>query len=314
MLDTWSLRVLVEVGERGSFSAAADAMSLTQPAVSRQIAGLERRLGVRLFQRVPRGVRATAAGEVALDSAREVLARLRAMESRLTAFAHLETGRLRLSAFSSANTFFVPEAVRRFGDAHPGVTLSLLQADPAGPVAAVRDGRVDVALATAWDLPGARGDAGDEPAPDDPRPAEDVESIPLLDEELQVAVAADHRLARHDRVRLRDLREETWIEGAHPDCLGPVADLADALGGPPRIGFTCDDWNGKQALVAAGAGVMLVPTLAGPAMRRDVMLRAVTPALPSRRLYVVAAPPPFRAPAVAAMLTILVALAARHRS
>jgi DNA-binding transcriptional LysR family regulator len=297
MLDTWTLRVLVEVADRGSFSATAEALSMTQPAVSRQIAGLERRLGVRLFRRVPRGVRTTSAGQVAIELARDALARLHAMETHLAAFVSLEAGHLRLSAFPSANTYLVPEAIRRFRAAHPGVTLSLDQIDQGDPLPAVRDGRIDLTLITAWQ-------PTDQP--------DDIELIPLLDEELLLALPAHHPLAQHTRVRLRDLRDETWIEGAHPDCLGPIPDLAKKLGNQPNIGFVCDDWNGKQALVAAGAGVTLVPTLACAAIRSDVALRATDPPLPTRRLFAAAAAPPFRPPAVSAMLTLLATIAAQH--
>lgn len=230
--------MLVEVADRGSFSATAEALTMTQPAVSRQIAGLEKRLGIHLFQRLPRGVRPTPAGEVAIELARDTLARLRAMEDHLAAFATLDAGQLRLSAFPSANTSLVPEAIRRFSDAHPGVTLSLNQTDQGDPLMPVRDGRVDLALVTSW-----------QPVNDQAA----VELIPLLDEELLLALPSHHPLARHTSIHLRDLRNETWIEGAHPDCLGPIPRLADMLGNPPRIGFTCDDWNGKQALVATGA-------------------------------------------------------------
>src|SRR4051794_19635505 len=173
MLDAWTLRVLSEVAEHGSFSAAAEALSMTQPAVSRQIAALERRLGVRLFQRLPRGVRATSAGQIAIELARDALTRLQLIETRMAALVTLEAGHLRLSAFPSANTFLVPEAIRRFSDAHPGVTLSLGQIDQDDPVRAVRDGHVDLALVTEW-----------QPATDPDR----VELIPLLDERLLLAL------------------------------------------------------------------------------------------------------------------------------
>jgi DNA-binding transcriptional LysR family regulator len=314
MLDTWSLQVLVAVGEHGSFSSAASALSLTQPAVSRQITGLERRLGVRLFSRVPRGVRPTPAGAVAVELARDTLTRLRALEARLVSFAGLESGELRLAAFPSANTFFVPAAIRRFGELHPGVTLSLRQTDQAALLTAVRDGRIDLALVTEWHLYRNPQEAKEAPVHAElPRATvEGIDLVPLLDEELQVALPAGHRLARQRRVRLAELGAETWIEGGHPDCLGPITPLAEALGAAPRIGFWCDDWNGKQALVAAGAGVMLVPTLARLALRRDVVLRPTTPSLPTRRLYAATTPPAFRGPAVTAMLEILADLALRR--
>jgi DNA-binding transcriptional LysR family regulator len=311
MVETWPLRVLVEVDRRGSFSAAAEALAMSQPAVSRQIAALERRFGVPLFRRMPRGVRSTAAGAEAARLARDVLDRLLTMESRLATYAELTAGELRLCAFPSANTFLVPEAIRRFSAAHPGVTLSLVQRDPARPLSAVRDGQIDLALVTEWDLYADRHAAkyAVDRSDLDRVPLDGLDLVPLLDEELQLALPAGHRLARQARVRLRELPDEVWIEGAHPDCLGPIPPLADALGGPPRIAFTCDDWHGKQALVAAGAGVMLVPTLARPAIRRDLVLRPTSPALPARRVYAVAATARSGAPAVAAMLTLLAGLA-----
>ncbi|GAA3794446.1 LysR family transcriptional regulator [Sphaerisporangium flaviroseum] len=298
---------MIEVAERGSFSAAAEGLSMTQPAVSRQISGLERRLGVSLFRRTPRGVKATAPGEIVVEQARDILARLRALEMRLGAFTNAEAGNLRLSAFSSANTGFMPEVIRRFGIAHPGVTLNLMRDDPAGPWASLKEGHIDLALITAWslyaDVNAAKYDPAAKPLDLDALTAVDL--VPLLDEEFQIALPADHALARQRRVRLPDLRSETWIEGGYPDCLGPIPQLATAMGGAPQIGFFCEDWNGKQALVAGGAGIMLVPTLAQHSLRPDVVLRPTIPSLPARRLYAVSLAPPFRLPAVSALLDIL---------
>ncbi len=307
MLDLWTLRILVEVADRGSFSAAAQALVLTQPAVSRQIGGLEKRLGVALFRRVPRGVTPTTAGGTAVDLARGVLARLDAMEATMRTLAGLDGGQLRIAAFASANTHFVPDAIRRFGAAHPAVTVTLLQVDSLDTLEAVRAGRVDLALVTAWQLaPDPASARADRPTPaPDAAALDGIDLVPLLDEDLQVAMHAGHPLAGQPTVRLRDLRDEAWIEGAHPDCLGPLTQLTDALGGPPRIGFTCDDWNGKQALVAGGAGVTLVPTLAREALRPDLVLRPTAPRLPPRRLHVAVPRPPFRTPPAEAMLDLL---------
>ncbi|HEY8527310.1 MAG TPA: LysR family transcriptional regulator [Acidimicrobiales bacterium] len=307
MLDTWSLRVLVEVGERGSFSAAGDALVLTQPAVSRQIASLEKQFGVPLFRRGARGVTPTTAGATAVELARSVLARLDAMEATMTSFAGLDAGQLRLAAFASANTSFVPDAIRRFHAAHPGVTVTLLHVDPAETLDAVKAGRVDLALLTAWQLYADPWAARTDPDPS-ALPAEALEGLelrPLLDEEFQVALPDGHPLAGRDVIALRALAAETWIEGAYPDCLGPLPQLTEALGAPPTIGFTCHDWNGKQALVASGAGIMLVPSLAAPGIRPDIRLRPTDPRLPTRRLYALVPRPPFRTRPAEAMLDLL---------
>lgn len=307
MLDTWSLRVLVEVAEQQSFSAAAHALTMTQPAVSRQIAGLERRLGVPLFRRLPRGVRATSAGLAAVEQAREVLARLRDLESRVAAFGGLAGGELRMSAFASANTTLVPAAISRFRAQHPDVTLRLIAIDPTAPLHAVAEGLADLALLTDWQLwadPNSTRTAAD-PASAARTVVEGVDLVALAEEELQVALPVTHPLAGMDRVHLPDLAGEAWIDGAYPDCLGPLTTLATALGGPPRIAFHCDDWHGKQALVAAGAGVMLVPALARGTTHPGVVLRPTSPALPQRAIFAAVATPPFRPPTVTAMLAMI---------
>ena len=310
MLDPWSLRILVEVAERGSFSAAAEALVLTQPAVSRQIGGLEKQLGVPLFRRAARGVSPTTAGTTAIELARSVLARLDAMEATMKTLAGLDAGQLRLCAFASANTHFVPDAIQRFNAAHPGVTITLLHVDPTETLDAVKAGQVDLALLTAWQLYAdpwaARHDPHVAPLPTDA--LDGLELVPLLDEELHVGLPDQHPQARRRVIALRDLRDETWIEGAYPDCLGPLPQITEALGAPPHIGFTCHDWNGKQALVASGAGIMLVPTLARAAIRPNIQLRPTTPPLPTRRLYAVLPRPPFRTPPATAMLDLLTTL------
>ncbi|MEU8377697.1 LysR family transcriptional regulator [Streptosporangium sp. NPDC048865] len=316
MIDPWTLRVMVEVRERGSFSAAAEALSMTQPAVSRQIGGLERRLGVPLFRRTARGVRVTAAGEIVAEQARDILARLRALEMRVGAFTDAEAGHLRLSAFSSANTWLMPEVIRRFSRSHPGVRLSLMQDDPAGPLTALRETRIDLALVTAWslyaDTPAAKHDPSAGPL--GPAGLAGLDLLPLLDEEFQVALPAGHPLARLRRVPLPGLRDEVWIEGGYPDCLGPIPQLAEALGRPPRVGFFCEDWNGKQALVACGSGVMLVPTLVRSALHPGVVVRPTAPSLPPRRLYAASLAPPFRLPAVTALLDVIAGVSRKQRA
>src|ERR1043165_3577844 len=104
MLDVRRMRVLREVAVRGSFSAAADALSYTQSAVSQQIAALEREAGATLVERGPRGIRLTDAGEALVRHTESVLANLAEAEAELEALAGVRGGRVRLPAFPSARS------------------------------------------------------------------------------------------------------------------------------------------------------------------------------------------------------------------
>ena len=120
MLDVRRLRVLREVAAHGSFSAAAEALAFTQPAVSRQIATLETEAGTRLVERSARGVRLTQAGELLVGHADVILDRLTAAESQLEALSQLEGGRLHIGAPATANATLIPLRGARVRRGAPG--------------------------------------------------------------------------------------------------------------------------------------------------------------------------------------------------
>lgn len=301
MVDLWSLRVLVAVADSGSLSGATEELALTQPAVSRQIANLERRLGLELFLRLPRGVRPTPGGELAIAHARIILAQVGDMTAGLKAFSGLESGRVRMSAFASAAVSIVASVVARFAQRHPGVEINLVDVPSADGAGAVRAGEIDLAVVTDLDHRHSRACDG-------------VQLIRLVDDPLLVALPANHRLAAGADLpgadlRLADLGDETWIDGAHPDCLGELDGLRHAIGTAPRIGHVCDDWNAKQAFVAAGLGITLFPSSAAASARGDIVLRRPAPALPPRTTYLALPTQPHRAPATSAMAELFLAAA-----
>ena len=130
MLDVRRMRVLREVAQRGSFSAAAEALSFTQSAVSQQIAALEREAGAVLVERSARGVRLTEAGEAVVRHADGILGRLAEAEAELEAIAGLRGGRLRMASFESAGATLMPLAIRDFAERHPGIELSMSMGEP----------------------------------------------------------------------------------------------------------------------------------------------------------------------------------------
>ncbi|HSO97368.1 MAG TPA: LysR family transcriptional regulator [Solirubrobacteraceae bacterium] len=294
MLDSRRLRVLCEVARRGSFSAAADALGYTQPAVSRQIATLEAEVGTLLVRRVPHGAVLTDAGSALVARAEGILASLRDAELELQAMAGLDGGRLRLAAFASASATLVPLAVARFRERHPAVELSIVMADPAQSLPAIRGGELDLALSHDQVEQDRLG----------------VESVPLFDDPMYVAFAPAHPLADADRLRLADFAQEPWMLATTDTCPDSRLFLraCHAAGFEPRIAFQNDDYTAILGFVAAGVGVALLPDMVCRAVRDDVVVRELDPAPPPRPISAVL-PEGYRSPAAAAMLAILLEVA-----
>src|SRR5437764_4265198 len=197
MLDVRRLKVLREVARRGSFSAAAEALGYTQPAISRHVALLERETGTTLLERRSSGVRLTDAGELLVAHADAILARLRDAEEDLDALLGLRAGKLRMSTLTSAAATIVPLAILEFRDRLPDVELSVSMVDPPSVLGQLRTSGVDLVL------------CNDESYLEEP----DVDALLLFEEPLLVALPRQHRLANRDRVRLGELAEEAWMRG-----------------------------------------------------------------------------------------------------
>src|SRR6476660_2646885 len=126
MLDVRRLQVLSEIDRCGSFSGAALALGMSQPAVSQHVAALEQSVDVPLVERGTRPVRLTEAGHALVRHARGVLARLDAAEHELAELAGRRNARLRLGGFPTALATLVPGALTAYRRARPDVTLSVV--------------------------------------------------------------------------------------------------------------------------------------------------------------------------------------------
>ena len=295
MLDVRRLRVLKEVAEQGSFSAAAESLAYTQSAVSQQIAALERESGTTLVDRGPRGIRLTDAGRALVQHAEDILCRLGAAEAELEAIAGLRGGRVRLSAFPTAGATIVPLAVKTFMARHPGVEMQLFEREPEDGVAMLKSGELDIALSIGYEGAGTVHN-----------PTDGVEEIDLLEDPTYLAMPADHRYARKARARLSDFSEESWIHSACKGTCGAVALRAlHNAGFEPTIVFETDDYNVAQGLVAAGMGVTLLPEMALRNLREDIVVRPLGTQVTHRRIMACLLQGAYRSPATDAMLGIL---------
>ncbi len=299
MLDVRRMRVLREVAARGSFSAAADALSYTQSAVSQQIAALEREAATKLVERSARGVRLTDAGRALVEHADVILARLADAEHELEAIAGLRGGRLRLCSFPSAGATIMPPAIARYRDRHPGVELSLDLAEPDDGVAKLKSGEVDIAMTiTASGLCSYQG----------------VDELHVLDDPMYVALPAGHPHAHKRNLRLSELSEEAWMLGSTGTCPDTSIFLRScgAAGFEPRVAFESNDYLAIQGFVAAGMGVSFIPDLALVSVRDDIVIRSLGARPPMRRIMATTLADSFCSPAKQAMLDILVEVGQEH--
>src|ERR687895_2700856 len=267
MLDVKQLRVLKEVSERGSFSAAAEALSYTQPAVSQQIAALEKRAGATLVDRTSRGVRLTDAGRALVEHAEVVLSRLAAAEAELEAMASIRGGRVRLASFPTAGASLLPPAVALFTERYPEVELSFVEREPEEAAQMLRAAELEVAIVFEY---------AEYDQPELEHFYEGIELQRLVDDPMYLALPLGHPAARKPHVRLRDLSEETWIQesGNHSWCGRFHETACLAAGFKPKVGFRSDDYNVVQGLVAAGVGISLLPGLSLTKVRDDIVIRS----------------------------------------
>ncbi|MES9512175.1 LysR family transcriptional regulator [Streptomyces sp. NPDC000609] len=269
-LTVW--RAFVTVCRVGSLSAAAAELNHTQSAVSRQIAGLERQLGVPLVERHARGVRPTPAGEV---FRRRALATLNEADRAVRAVRDVRDGvcdrPLAIGATPSLAAGVVPEAVRGLLKQAGSIRWSLLPGLSAQLHGGVIAGDLDIAVVT------------DAPPGLAVTPQVDRRFLGL--DEMVAVLPAGHPLAGRGPVRIEALADETWVE----DNEGSAALLrqhAARAGASARIDLTAADLPGKLALVATGHAIALIPGVLTSALRADVTTVGLA-APPTRGIYTI---------------------------
>ena len=291
MLDVTRLRVIDAVARHGSVTAAARELHYSQPSVTHHLGRLEAETGAQLLQRVGRGIRLTAAGQLLADRAAEIIGRIDAADAELAAHVGLSAGRVRLAGFSSAVGSLVPAAVGALASRHPGLQISLTDTHPPEALELLRTGRIDVAIIFRYDET--------EPEPSG------VRLHHLLDDPLYL-------LSTQREPTLGGLRDATWIAGCDR-CRSHLMSLCAEEGYEPRIGYISDDMVVMQALVAAGLGVTTIPGLALRVHRADGIVARELPGS-QRHVYAATYGEPPDPPAIAALLTALADAAAGGRA
>jgi DNA-binding transcriptional LysR family regulator len=301
MLNLARLQVLCEVVNRGSFSAAAEALSYTQSAVSQSIARLESETGTTLVVRDRRGIRPTAAGETLVSHAETIFAQVEAAEAELTAVVGGRAGKLRVASFPSAGATLMPLAVARFRQAQPDVALTLAEGEPEDIGPRVRAGEFDLALL--FEFPGVRE-----------RPGAGLRTVTLLEDPMHVALPVEHPLVSKPALSLADLADQHWVQtSAASPCARHVVRSCLAAGFEPYVAFESDDYEVIQGLVAAGVGVALIPRLALTNVHPGIVVRSLAPQSPTRKVTAATMSGAAMAPAAKRMIAVLREVSDRYR-
>jgi DNA-binding transcriptional LysR family regulator len=251
MYDPTRLAALVAVAEAGSITRAAERLGYTAPALSQQLAKLEREAGTALLVRHHRGARLTGAGELLVARARRVLDELDRARHELARLTGLSGGTLRLGTFQTAGIQLLPPVLSAFRRAYPDVELSVAFCEPPAGVAAVAAGEIDLALTHTY-----------EPGEPSSLPAT-LSAEPLLTEELVLVTAPGHALSDGStRLPLAELAGEPLISMApeHP-ARREVETLLARVGATPSVLVATPGYALVCALASAGLGVGVVPEM-----------------------------------------------------
>ncbi|MFG6193404.1 LysR family transcriptional regulator [Nonomuraea sp. JJY05] len=284
MLNLVHLKVLAAVARHGSVTEAARELHYSQPSVSHYLSRLEAATGVKLVQRVGRGIRLTPEGQLLASRATEIVGRVDAATNELAAQVGLRTGRVRLAANASSLSTIVPKAAASLDQEHPGLELILIDRHPVEALQMLRQGEIDVALIFRY--AGAPAEEEDE----------GFRLVHIGDDPVYlVSRRPDDNIANH--------RHSAWIGGCER-CQNELINLCRRKGFTPRIASLSDDMVVVQALVAVGKGVTTLPGLALQAHRRpDVHTTEIAGF--TRRLYAVTYGDPPDPPATLALIQAL---------
>ncbi|HEX6358583.1 LysR family transcriptional regulator [Actinophytocola sp.] len=258
-------RAFVVTADEGHVGRAAARLHVTQPTLSRQVAALEKALGVPLFDRTRRQLALTPAGEVFLAGARDLVRRADELADAARRAHRGELGVLRVGFVQSATFDALPRLLSRFREAWPSVRVAVMAMTTLRQLTALADDRIDAGLLRP------------------PVDAPDLRSRTLSHDELYAALPGTHPLARRRRVSLADLAGERFVlysRQSGPSVHDTIVGHCRAAGFSPDIVQEAEDVQTIAALVAANLGVSLLISPTPHTDEKAVVYRPLVEDLP----------------------------------
>ena len=243
------LQYIVALAEHRNFRRAAEACLVSQPTLSTQIRKLEEELGVTLFERTPRRVMPTPAGQDAVARARRILTEMDGMREAARRLSRPEAGTARLGIFPTLGPYLLPEVMPQVRARFPQLQLLLTEEKSDQLLERLREGRLDAAiLALPVHDPSLHGE-------------------PLFEEPFLLAVPKQHPLAARESLRLEELSRQNLMLLEDGHCLRDQAlEVCQLSGAQEQSEFRATSLETLRQMVLAGLGVTLMPALAARGM------------------------------------------------
>lgn len=257
------LWLFLAVAEDQNFSRAAKRLGMSQPPLTEQIQALEQSLRVQLFTRSRRGAQLTAAGAAILPAVRKFAEQLERLELAVHEAVAGQAGVLTIGAITSAMIDVLPPLIERFKQEHPLITVSVREIDSAEAIPALEAGDIDLAFAR------LEGNLG-----------RHIQSVPLSEDQLAVAIPIDHSQAQSPVIELTTLADEALVMASRdvsPVYFDYLVGVCKASGFSPRVVHQVRSVASQVAFVSCGQGIALVPTTTGKLAPPNVLIRPVHP-------------------------------------
>ncbi len=252
-MNIFQLETLIAVAEKGNFSNAALSLDVSQSAVSRSIASLEKELGVPLLLRGRFGARPSLVGERIITYARKMVQLRERIDYEIYLEKGLEGGRIRIASFRSAATHLLPSVIARFSEQFPQVSLEITEDDPSGVEQALREGLADIGL-----LPL-------------PRSTEfDTWEI-TRDEYIVLLPKSVGNLP--SQLTWQDLANFSFILFNYAECTSAVRDHWAQWEQTLRVAYIIKEDSTIVSMVAQGLGAAILPQLAAIPIPEEVQVR-----------------------------------------
>lgn len=289
-MELHQLRYVVAVAHFRSFTRAAEHEHVAQPSLSQQIRKLEDELGGRLFDRLGRKIKLTPLGERFHEHARRVLEEVDGARQEVAELLGVRRGSVVLGAIPTLAPYLLPRVLPGFARAFPGVAVNVREELTKALLAQLVDGELDLALLSL------------------PVGGPEFIAAPLFKENLLLVVPTRHPLWRHPRrVSLDEIAQEPFLLLKDGHCFrDDVLEICKRAHLNPQVVFEGGQFDTLVAMVAAGAGVTLLPEMARALGRRaGVGLLELTPPQPTRTIGFVRAKDKFLTPAARALIEVI---------